>query len=508
MPCHPPSADRTGDNVRIVEWDPPIPIPGLSRSARLWLERTATRPIPAAIAQQIYAERAARIRDFVSSADFSALLGAEPTRDRLDAMPGDLRRGVLAFEQRYRRVPGDAALVRGARVSVYFGANAGSIRGVVSTFQPDLELPEVELAPSEAIEAALAKASELGTVSAIAADDPVPLVVLRKPAFFGGARRSTEVRRANDRLAYAVRLVTDDAVHRELLEILVDAVTGEPDTAVPLSSSGGFSVSLMPIPFVGPVVSDSLLEAIICGAWEGQGLDTDHVLRRFSTTFYPFEPAPFAMVSCNEPASDRMIKARDVVTLNVNKPFTDDDDVWVGPEPMRHAVNDQYWGERALRFFKKNGYLTREGSAQPVRFVAWQRVGMAEQAEFTKIETPFGEENGVIEVGVGGPHFKTAADPMVLAHELGHSVWTDVLPYPALFTEERAVFEGLADCFAMAAMDDMRREWEADPTSSPPTSATRTRRSPTARRSASGRGATSMRRTWRLRATRIYGIRR
>jgi hypothetical protein len=460
--------DQTGDGVRVVEWDPPIPIPGLSRAAQAWLRFAATRPLPPGVARRVYRERAARVQAFVSSADFSALVGAEPARDRLAALPGDERRAVLAFGQRYLPVPTDAAVVRGARVSVSFGTDAGTIRSVVSTFQPDLSPPEVEVAAAEAVDTALAAAAELGTVPAVPADDPVPLVVLRKPAFFGGARRATEVRRANDRLAYAVRLVTDDAVHRELVEVLIDAATGQPRELIPLSSSGGFSVSLSPVPFISPVPTDSLLEAVICGAWEGQGLDTDLVLRRFSTTFFPSEPAPFAMVSCNEPAYDRMVKARDIVTFNGTKPFVDDDDVWIGPDPLlRHAVNTQYWGERALRFFKKNGYQSREGSGQPVRFVAWQRAG-AEKAEFTKISTSFGLENGVIEVGVGGPHFETSADPMVLAHELAHSVWTDVLPFPAAKTEENAIFEGLADCFAMAAMGDLTEEWEQSPLENPP----------------------------------------
>ena len=57
---------------------------------------------------------------------------------------------------------------------------------------------------------------------------------------------------------------------------------------------------------------------------------------------------------------------------------------------------------------------------------------------------------------------------MVLAHELGHSLWEDVLPHPADKTEEKAIYEGLSDCFAMAAMNDMQQEWLSDPANSPP----------------------------------------
>jgi hypothetical protein len=130
-------------------------------------------------------------------------------------------------------------------------------------------------------------------------------------------------------------------------------------------------------------------------------------------------------------------------------------------------VNGQYWGERALRYFKKHGYTKRVGSNIPVRYVGWQR-GYAEQAWFTRLNTSLGTDNGVISVGVGGERFKTSADPMVLAHELGHSLWEDVLPHPADKTEEKAIYEGLSDCFAMAAMNDMQQEWLSDPANSPP----------------------------------------
>ncbi|MBK7584487.1 MAG: hypothetical protein IPI67_30320 [Myxococcales bacterium] len=317
-------------------------------------------------------------------------------------------------------------------------------------------------------------------MTAIAPDDPLPLVALRKPAALGGARRASEVRRGNDRLAYAVRLVTDDAVQQELVQVLVDADTAEPAAVIPLSSGGNVaSVKLVPkvIKVGQSVITNELVSFLLCSLYAGRGLDSDSVLRRFSTTYYASQPDPFALVSCNESPLERMVNAKDIVTFRENalvfpfeeaNLFRDDDDVWTGPDPLLpHAVNDQYWGERALRFLKKSGYTLREGSGQPVRFVAWQK-GITEQARFTKLSTPLGDENGIIAVGVGGPHFKTSADPMVLAHELAHSVYFDVLPEAADQTEEKAISEGIPDCFAMAAMNDMQQEWENDPINNPP----------------------------------------
>ncbi|MFO0571761.1 MAG: hypothetical protein U0263_39415, partial [Polyangiaceae bacterium] len=236
----------------------------------------------------------------------------------------------------------------------------------------------------------------------------------------------------------------------------------------------------MPQPLVVPdaLAVNAIIQAIICGGFEGQGVDSDLVLRHFSTSVTSQIP-PYALVSCQEPAAGRLIGAKDIVTfrqnptgdpqLELGKVFLDEDDVWNGPDPLlRHAVGVQYWAERVLRFFKRNGYTKREGSNEPIRFVAWQK-GISEQAWFTKVNTPLGTENGITEVGVGGPHFKTAADPMVLAHEFAHSVRRDVNPAPAdIQSEEMAISEGISDCFAMSALNDMQNEWDGDPIENPP----------------------------------------
>ncbi len=483
-PPPPATADQTGDNVRTIEWEPPVPIPGLSRWASLWLGRAAARPIPPAIATRLYAERARLIRHFAASAELSALLGVEPARDQLEPLDGDLRRRVMAFEQRFTR--GVTAVVRGGRVSIHLDASGTAISRVVSTFQPDLEPPEVEIAPAEAIETALSALADQVAVPVLAPDDPVPLVVLRLPGFISGARRASEVRRGNDRIAYSVRVVTNDAVQRELAEVLVDAATGEPVEVIPFGKIPTLHVGLVPHELATPslFVGEAIMQAVMCGAEDGQGPDTDLILRRFSTTHFPLHsPSFFAMVSCNEWLGDRMVNANDIVTFrddptvgpgfDAGRTFIDDDNVWVGTDPLvPEAVNIHYWGERTLRFFKKAGYATREGSGQPARFVAWRTTkdpgGATVGAAFSKLKTPMGDENGVIFVMSGGPHFKTAADPMVLAHEFGHSVYRDTLPHAANQTEEKSIGEGIADCFAAAALRDMKDEWEADPVNHPP----------------------------------------
>lgn len=390
----------------------------------------------------------------------------------------------MAFEQRF--IQGQTALVRGGRVSLHLDAKGTAIQRVNSTFQPDLAPPAVEIEPSEAIEAAFAALADQVAVPVLAPDDPIRLLVLRAPGFSSGARRASEVRRGNDRIAYSVRIVANDAIQRELAEVLVDAATGEPAQVIPLGKIPTLEVGLVPqeLAVPGLLVGEAVLQAVLCGAYEGQGADTDLILRHFSTTHYPLHSPPFfAMASCNEPVVERMINSQDVVTFrdsplggsqfDAGKVFIDDDNVWVGTDPLiPEAVNIHYWGERVLRFFKKNGYTKREGSGQPVRFVAWRTTkdpdGGSTGAAFGKAQTPLGSENGVIWVLGGGPHFKTAADPMVMAHEFGHSVHRDEHLAEADKTEGKSISEGVADCFAAAALHDMKQEWTADPINNPP----------------------------------------
>lgn len=479
----PPIVDRTGDSVRIVEWGDPVPIPGLSRASKLWLESERVRPMPPAVARRVYAERRARLLDLARSAEVFELLGLDPAVDVLEPLPGDASWRAVALAQYHR-----GALVRAARVTLNLAPDNASVASIVSTAQPDLSPPAVEVAPDEAVATALSAAEGLISIPLVAGEYPPPLMVIRQPAPLAGARRAAELRRGNDQLVYAVHLVTDDAVSRQMVAVWVDAATAQPMRTFELSSHPLGWVGLGKVKPVNKAITagqaafENWVQPLLyCANFEGQGADVDTpgILRRFSTTYYPKESLPFALVSCNEWAEPaRLIKSQDVVTFRDNpqskppveaKVYRDDDDKWVNDKDplLRHAVNSQYWGERALRYYKKNGYTHRLGSGTPVRFVAWQK-GTPETARFWDLETTLGAENGEIDIGIGGPHFKTSADPMVLAHELGHSLWFDVLPGPPDGTEERAIFEGLADCFAMAAMNDMQQEWEADPTGNPP----------------------------------------
>ncbi|MBI3207163.1 MAG: hypothetical protein HYZ29_36840 [Myxococcales bacterium] len=486
MRCPPPSSDRTGDNVRIVEWDAPLAIPGLSRASRILLERSRQRQVPPAALRRAYAERRARIIALAQSPAFLEMLGLAPGADSLEALSGEPAWSVVALAQRHRGVP-----VRGARVALNIAGDNVSIASVVSTLQPDLAPPEAQATPDEAVSVAIEAAPGISSVPLVALEVPPPLQVVREPSVLGGARRATEVRRANDQLVYAVRLVTDDAVARHMAEVWVDAATGLPTRTISFSSGtpGGlldWLFAVKPVPkaiTVGQAVFEDLMfPLLLCANFEGQGSDADSVVRRFSTTYYPKETNPFAMVSCNEwGMPERLLKAQDVVTFR-DSPlvdpkfdqadvFRDDNDLWIGTgksdDLLPHAVSTHYWGERVLRYFKKNGYTTRHDSDQPVRFVAWQK-GISEAARFWKLTTSLGSENGEIDVGVGGPHFTTSADPMVLAHELGHSLWLDVLNEPPDKSEKKAIYEGLSDCFAMAAMNDMQQDWTNDPVNNPP----------------------------------------
>ncbi len=433
--------------------------------------------MPAAIARRVYAERRARVIDLATSPAVLTLLGLTPDVDTLEALPGEANWRVVALEQRHR-----GALVRGARIALNIAGDGISIASIVSTAQPDLAPPEEEIAPDEAVARALEVAPELSSIPLTAREYPPPFLVVREPAMFGGARRATEVRRGNDQLVYAVRLTSDDVVAQQVADVWVDAASGQISRIIQLashSSSGSTKPIGKAITAGQAAFQNALIPLWLCLYNEGEGLDTDLGLRRFSTTYYPKEQNPWALVSCNEWGTpDRLVGSQDVVTFR-DSPlvdpkfdqadvFRDADNSWISNDPLiRHAVNGQYWGERALRYFKKNGYTKRVGSNIPVRYVGWQR-GYAEQAWFTRLNTSLGTDNGVIQVGVGGERFKTSADPMVLAHELGHSLWEDVLPRPADKTEEKAIYEGLSDCFAMAAMNDMQQEWLSDPANSPP----------------------------------------
>ena len=477
----PPSTDHTGDNVRIVEWEQAIAIPGLSRASRSWLERAGQRPLPAAIARRVYAERRARVIEFAQSPAFMELLGLSPGEDSLEALAGEPAWGVVALEQLHRGVR-----VRGARVALNIAGDNISIASIVSTLQPDLSPPEALAAPDEAVAAALEVAPGISSVPLVPLELPPPLLVMREPSVLGGARRASEVRRANDQLVYAVRLVTDDAVARHVAEVWVDAVTALPNRTIvfsagtPAGGNGSFKPVGKPITAGQAAFENLMFPLLLCANFEGEGMAADLVLRRFSTTYNPKQAEPFGLVSCNEwGMPERLLKAQDVVTFRDDPQaaatfdeaavFRDDDDQWFGPDKLLpHAVSTHYWGERALRYFKKNGYTKRQRNAHPpVRFVAWQK-GYAEKARYWEMNTSLGVENGEIDVGIGGPHFTTSADPMVLAHELAHSLWLDVLKEPPDKTERKAIYEGLSDCFAMAAMNDMQQDWTNDPANNPP----------------------------------------
>ena len=121
-----PSRDALGDNVRVVEREPALPIPGLSRFAMTWLgtgRAGRARPMPSVIADRVYAEREARIRDFVASDDVALLLGIRASTDILRQLPGDRAARALAFQQMFLHPTGEVARVSGARVSVVLGAD-------------------------------------------------------------------------------------------------------------------------------------------------------------------------------------------------------------------------------------------------------------------------------------------------------------------------------------------------------------------------------------------------
>lgn len=67
--------------MRIVEWDPPVPIP-LSWFARAWIARSAGRPVPASVSRRAYAERERLIREWIGGDDVSELLGVDPPQGR------------------------------------------------------------------------------------------------------------------------------------------------------------------------------------------------------------------------------------------------------------------------------------------------------------------------------------------------------------------------------------------------------------------------------------------
>jgi hypothetical protein len=175
----PPTRDEFGDNVRFIEWDPPIPIPNLSRFARFWLSRSARVSLPEPIANQVFAERAARLQDFAASADVKELMGIRDGADVLRRLPGEPSWKAMAFQQYY--VPpggGPPALVREARVTVLVGADGVSVRGITSSFQPALAPNPVEIGPDEAVQAAIATLTDLG---------------LKKKADYGAGNGTCEV---------------------------------------------------------------------------------------------------------------------------------------------------------------------------------------------------------------------------------------------------------------------------------------------------------------------------
>lgn len=227
----PPLVDRTGDSVRIVEWGDPIPIPGLSRASKLWLENERVRPMPPSVARRVYAERRARLIDLARSAEVFELLGLDPAVDVLEPLPGDASWRAVALAQYHRGV-----LVRAARLALNLAPDNASVASMVSTLEPDLSPPAVEIAPDEAVATALGVAEEHISIPLVASEYPPPLMVIRQPAPLAGARRAAELRRGNDQLVYAVRLVTDDAVSRRVVAVWVDAVTAQPMRTFELSS--------------------------------------------------------------------------------------------------------------------------------------------------------------------------------------------------------------------------------------------------------------------------------
>jgi hypothetical protein len=236
----PPSRDSLGDNVRVVEWEPSLPIPGLSRFAVSWLvpARTGqTRPMLRAIADRVYGEREQRIRDFIASRDVSLFLGARPSTDVLRELPGDHAASALAFQQMFLHPTGDLAVVSGARVSVILGADGVSVRGFISTFQPDLDPPRVQVTSEQAVSAALEATLDLGALE-VADSMPPELVVQRAPAPLAGVRPSSIVRRANDRSNHLVRLYDTERPTR-MIEVPVDASTGDVGRPRLLSADGG-----------------------------------------------------------------------------------------------------------------------------------------------------------------------------------------------------------------------------------------------------------------------------
>ncbi|MCA9592800.1 MAG: hypothetical protein KC776_05800 [Myxococcales bacterium] len=485
-----PSRDELGDNVRVITWEPALPLPGLSRFARTWLQVARVRKLPPSIASRVYAERERALRALVQSREFRDLLGARTDVDQLVPLPGNPDARAAGFQHMFQASPdAPAARVMNARVSVHFGVDPSTVSLVTSSFQPDLEPPALEVLADEAALTAIDYARETGAGElAVAPTSPPELQVLRKPAPLGGARPRSMVRRANDRDAWRVRLINPDAAVSQAIDVLIDGFTGEVRELKPLTFDGNFdpggdpadTYKAIPIPQLYPI-----LNLVLCWVFDGYGTDPEGVGRYISTARYswaelyagedPYLDRPYAMVSCNE-RPERLIGAQDVITLRadtldvgLSSMFRDNDDIWFeeidpqNPTGVEHAVSSQFWGERAVRTLKKRGYVSRVAGGQPVRYVAQYtnqyKKDFAKYIPYEPTTFPTGvlEGNGIVKLGRPGPVFRTSAGASFVAHEFAHSVYYDATATnPSDNSEMKTIDEGLADCLAMVALNDAR----------------------------------------------------
>ncbi|MBX3131613.1 MAG: hypothetical protein KF718_33155 [Polyangiaceae bacterium] len=487
-----PSEDETGDNVRI-SWELPLPIT-LSRRAKALLPTARLRPLPPAVATEIYAERTAALTELVKSPPFRALLHARDGVDALRLLQADPTRRAVTFQHYFFDArDGTWAQVAGAQVALHLTPDGIGLQGVTTFFQPDLDPPPAAIGWHDARRIAVELATEWGAANPFVALEPGP-VVIRDPAPFGGARPASQVRRGGDRKFFRAR-VTDQA--RQLapnVQVLIDAETGKIGRVRTLSSQDTPSQ-----PFGSARIGDwvnltlsnlpALLNQLFCTFFDGTGLDLDNTLRTFSTTLYPpsqvqDDPSrPYAMVSCDETAPGRsFIDPLDIITFAANphpdkdlvnaRVFRDDDNVWSEPptHPKRHAVAAQFWSERVLGFFRSRGYWKRDhagvgNTVVPARVLSWYGApidGLAESRHYflqTTSENKLLVGNSLLLFSEPTDVFRTSVDLFTVGHEFAHSFTWDVAyapgetgqakPLAGFNTESYSIDEGIADCLSM-----------------------------------------------------------
>ncbi len=499
-----PSEDTTSDNVRIVSWERPLPI-ALSRKARALIPLARSRPLPPALAAEVFSERTNALVALVGSPRFRALIHARDGADELRLVHAEPTYRAVTFQQYFfDDRDGTWAQVSGARVAIHLTSDGLGIQGITSFFQPDLGPPAAEIGAQDAHRTALAAAREWGAADPIVELEPDPIVV-RRPAPLGGARPASEVRRGGDRKFFHARVGDRRVELAPVTQVLVDAETGGIGH-VRVLSSGAAALpnyhSSQLANFVPLLLPDTaaVINQLLCTFFDGQGLDLDGKLRTFSTTWYPAHQVqdnpsqPYAMVSCDEIAPGRsFIDPLDIITFAsdpqldtalVNaRVFRDNDNDWTEPSshPKRHAVAAQFWGERVLGFFRTRGYWNRDhlvefepnkpAVAVPARVMTWYG---APATKFTEVsmywlkDNPTTHEllkgNALIALGPPEGPFRTSVDLSSLGHEFAHSFTWDVAyspgetgqsqPLAGLNTESFSIDEGIADCLSMLMLAD------------------------------------------------------